>query len=74
VAVDSVYLREKSAHEALLAAEQMLGAAVSAALQALPRSTSILKMMETLKIDAEKASDSSHFGKAGDFVAWWRAQ
>ena len=65
---------EKLAYEALLAAEAILADAIGTALRSLPKSTSLVQMMDSIRIGAKtpEVSDEDALGCAGDFVSWWR--
>lgn len=65
---------EKNAYESLLAAEGILGEAIAVALKSLPRSTSLIQMMENMHVNAADAGENAQGGLqcAGDFVDWWR--
>jgi hypothetical protein len=55
-------------------AEKMLADAIATSLKSLPKSTSLVQMMDSIRIDtaAADASDENSLGCAGDFVSWWR--
>lgn len=65
---------EKLAYEALVKAETILANAIATSLRSLPKSTSLVQMMDSIRIDtaALDASDEDSLGCAGDFVSWWR--
>lgn len=67
---------ENQAHDSLLAAEAALEQAIASTLRSLPRSSSLVQMMEGMRLDSAilHEQNDTDLASAADFLKWWREQ